>query len=79
MGFTKMIPMCMLCTGQKGEPCYECIGSGPPGPQGPRGPPGIPGKAIHCIKTHRFYQLCHTSTHQVLSVILESIKRFKLE
>lgn len=79
MGFTKNIPMHMLCTGQKGEPCYECIGSGPPGPPGPRGPTGIPGKTIHCIKAHIFYQLCLTSTYPVLSVILESIKRLKPE
>ncbi len=79
MGFTKNIPMHMLFTGQKGEPCYECIGSGPPGPPGLRGLPGIPGKTIHCRQTHRFYQLCPTSTHPVLSVILESIKRLKPE
>lgn len=33
--------MLVLCTGQKGEPCHECIRSGPPGPS------GIPGKAVH--------------------------------
>lgn len=49
--------MFMLSTGEKGEHCYECIGSGPPGPPGPRGLPGNPGKTIHCRKTHGFYQL----------------------
>uniref|UniRef100_A0A3Q1FWS8 Collagen IV NC1 domain-containing protein n=1 Tax=Acanthochromis polyacanthus TaxID=80966 RepID=A0A3Q1FWS8_9TELE len=35
--------MLFHCTGEKGEPCYECEGSGPPGPPGPRGVPGSPG------------------------------------
>lgn len=69
MGQWENIPMLMLFTGVKGEPCYECLGSGPPGPPGPRGPPGIPGKTSHCMQRHSFYPLCPTSILYVLYVL----------
>lgn len=47
--------MRILCTGEKGLPCYECIGAGPPGPPGPRGPPGPPGKTTLHENTQMYY------------------------
>lgn len=67
--------MRIFCTGEKGQPCYECIGAGPPGPPGPRGPPGIPGKTT--LHENTDILLPHSNT--VLLVILESIKNVKLE
>ena len=39
----------LIFLGDRGDTCFNCIGTGitgPPGERGPPGPPGSPGKAV---------------------------------
>lgn len=61
--------MLILSSGQKGEPCYECTGTGSQGPPGPHGPPGLPGKITSHYYTQTYFAFqIHIQTEECKTV-----------